>query len=325
MKIFDLQTSKLLIWLGIGLFFIGIILFIINDFTFNSEAPLDSEKFGHFSDYVGGIIGSFWALAGVILFYVALTDQREDIENNRQVLITQVEALNNQIEEFGLQRDEMRLTRKIFNEQSITLKKQQFESTFFSSLNLLNELIKDINYLDKIDIKINFLNPPIFPVTDKSKLIKGRESFTFFYREFKRLYSETNDEYVQEKLFPEDAEENSISLEFDKKDEEAIINRSFGKLFNLYQSQLGHYFRTIYNIIRFIDKEQIKNPKYYTNLVRAQLSTYEHLLLFYNCISGYGNENFKPLIIKYNLLDNISISDVIHPSHKELYPEKAYQ
>jgi hypothetical protein len=180
MKIFTEKSSKLIIGFGLFLLISGFILFIWNDFQFDSDLPIDKQKFGQFSEYVGGIIGSIWALAGVILFYVALTDQREDIKNNREVLLTQVKALEQQIKEFALQRVEMKMTRKVFNEQSTTLKKQQFESTFFNSLDLFNNIILDISYFIPDKTEINKFNPPIFPQPDRSLVYTGRDSFKFF-------------------------------------------------------------------------------------------------------------------------------------------------
>lgn len=324
MKIFTEKSSKYLIGFGIILLFSGLILFLWRDSNFDLDLPIDKQKFGQFSDYFGGIIGSIWGLAGVILFYVALTDQREDIKTNRQVLTTQVKALEQQIEEFKLQRDEMRMTREVFDEQSVTLKKQQFESTFFNSLNLFNEILKEISF-------IKTENPDMFRFhlkgsrpEPKIEIYKGRESFKQIYEELRKIYSDVHYEYLQEKLFQEDAPENSISLEISNNDELEILNRSYKRLFDLYQSQLGHYFRTIYNIIERIHIENLENPKYYTNLFRAQISTYEHLLLFYNGISDYGKENLKPLIDEFQFLDNLRIELLIDESHKKFYNSKAY-
>ncbi len=123
------------IWIaGIGLFFLGclIVLFFWGDFpAFNSR--IDSEEIGQLGDIIGGLIGPIWALAGVIFFYVALTEQRRDFETNRK-------ALETQIREFELQRVELAETRKVFIEQSETLKQQRFENTFFNMLNTFNSM-----------------------------------------------------------------------------------------------------------------------------------------------------------------------------------------
>lgn len=102
-------------------------------------------------------------------------------------------------------------------------------------------------------------------------------------------------------------------------------NAAYKNFFEQNHSDLGHYFRTIYNIVKFINDGKPANPKYYTSLLRSQLSTYEHLLLFYNCQSKYGDKKFKPLIIQFSMLDNMSISELLDQEHKDFYPPKAYE
>lgn len=53
---------------------------------FNFDVPIKTDVFGQFGDIVGGVIGSLWALAGVILFYAGLTEQRKDIQTNQNAL-----------------------------------------------------------------------------------------------------------------------------------------------------------------------------------------------------------------------------------------------
>ncbi len=62
----------------------------------------------------------------------------------------------------------------------------------------------------------------------------------------------------------------------------------------------------------------------YVSLVRAQLSSHELLMLFYNCLSDYGKK-FKPLIPDYHFLKNMPTELLIKPSHKQLYDEAAYK
>ena len=69
-------------------------------------------------DFIGGIVGAIWALAGVLFFYVALRYQKK---------------------EFELQRKELIETRKILKIQSDTIYKQQFENTFFQLLDVYSK------------------------------------------------------------------------------------------------------------------------------------------------------------------------------------------
>ena len=136
MKIATEKNSKILIWIGISLLIIGLFFFLYKS-SFNIKNEVDTSKLSEFGDYFGGVIGAIWSLAGVILLYVALDEQRKDIKINQNALIKQ-------IEEFELQRVELSETREIFKEQSITLKIQRFENTFFQLINLYNEIISNL-------------------------------------------------------------------------------------------------------------------------------------------------------------------------------------
>ena len=324
MNPFTEKTSKVLMIVGIVLFFLGLFFFLWQHIGINTSEKIDASKFGQFGDFVGGLIGSLWAFAGVILFYVALTEQRDDIRTNREVLKTQVNALEQQIKEFELQREELELTREVFIDQSKTLKLQQFESTFFNSMNLLNNIIQSITYIVPPPPPPTRLgDQPVFPQPDRTKIYNGRDSFEFFYKDLKKEYQALYADYVLNNL--REVYSPGATFNVPVTVQEEFANTAYENFFEQQHSDLGHYFRTIYNIVKFINDRKPDNPKYYTSLLRSQLSTYEHLLLFYNCQSTYGIEKFKPLIIEYSMLDNMAISELLDNGHKDLYPEKAYE
>jgi Putative phage abortive infection protein len=72
-----------------------------------------------------------------------------------------------------------------------------------------------------------------------------------------------------------------------------------------HQAALGHYFRLLYNIVKLVKRTEGIDRHFYTNLVRAQLSSAELQLLFYNCLSTWGSEKFKPLVEEFALLKTI--------------------
>jgi hypothetical protein len=119
-----------------------------SDLSISPAEKINSEKFGQFGDFVGGIVGSIWALAGVLLFYIALTEQRKDIKTNQDALELQINALQQQVKEFELQRNELESSRKVYEEQSKTQKIQQFESNFYSLLNVYSNIKDRLNNLD---------------------------------------------------------------------------------------------------------------------------------------------------------------------------------
>ncbi len=131
----------------------------------------------------------------------------------------------------------------------------------------------------------------------------GRECFIPLFRIYK-------DEYYSK---------NEYSIINDK------IDNSFESFFEKYQETLGNYFRNLYNIFKFIDNSDIpfENKQLYTRLIRAQLSNYELLLLFYNCLSKNG-EKFKVYANRYNLFNNLNQSKLLDKTHIELYERKAF-
>jgi len=206
------KTSLNLIFTGFILIILGIVAFLWLDSDFSLDAQIDSEKFARFGDFIGGLVGSLWALAGVILFYIALTEQRRDSEINREALSVQVDTLNQQVEEFKLQRKELVSSRKVYEQQSKTFKIQQFESSFFSLLSVyqaikdkLDSLVDNKDYFRKIfgdisksyTIKTDILNhhdQMIHSYTEMFNENRGYLSHYFktFYRIIKILDSNTS-------------------------------------------------------------------------------------------------------------------------------------
>jgi hydroxymethylpyrimidine pyrophosphatase-like HAD family hydrolase len=122
------------------------------------------------------------------------------------------------------------------------------------------------------------------------KTVTSRDSFVYFYEVFTSYYDA---EFKKKGYSKNDAEEL------------ILIEDAFHNFFLRYQSDLGHYWRNLDNILEFIDKKNPEAEFFYSNLLRAQLSSHELLLLFYNCLSHYGDKKFKPLIEKYYFLQNL--------------------
>ena len=93
-----------------------------------------------------------------------------------------------------------------------------------------------------------------------------------------------------------------------------------------YKHHLSHYFRNLYRIYKIVDEANFnassdhnsdynkEKKKFYTGIIRAQLSNDELILLFYNCIYGHGQSKFKPLAKRYDMFDNMPEEDLHDPS-----------
>jgi len=78
------------------------------------------------------------------------------------------------------------------------------------------------------------------------------------------------------------------------------------KTYFKYRNDLGHYFRFLYHIVKYVDSTDGIDKYFYVRLVRASLSDSEIFLLALNCLYGEGREKFKCFIERYALLHNIS-------------------
>ncbi len=80
-----------------------------------------------------------------------------------------------------------------------------------------------------------------------------------------------------------------------------------------HQSRLGHYYRHLFQTVKYVDKQEVdlitEDDKIdYLRMLRAQLSDYEQVLLYYNAIShlgeGWLQNNY---FIKYKMIHNIPL------------------
>jgi hypothetical protein len=99
---------------------------------------------------------------------------------------------------------------------------------------------------------------------------------------------------------------------------------SYDRFHDIHHETIGHYFRNIYQILKFVDESSVDNKRFYTNLLRAQLSSHELGLLFYNCLSKLGAEKFKPLLERYAFLEHLPRYSVITETEVHLYSGKVF-
>lgn len=94
------------------------------------------------------------------------------------------------------------------------------------------------------------------------------------------------------------------------------ISEHLSKIYDGFMLQayvnIGHYFRYIYQIMKFIDGSGLKinDRVVYMNILRAQLSNYELMLLFVNCQCYRRSDKFKNLVEEYGFFEHIYDSDL---------------
>jgi hypothetical protein len=104
--------------------------------------------------------------------------------------------------------------------------------------------------------------------------------------------------------------------------------KSFYRPFNGQSKSLGHYYRNMIQISRFINNQSDNfidfNQRYdYMRMLRAQLSDFEQLLLYYNSLSVLGFSWFsgekESLIVHYKLIKNIPLALIFELSPKMIF------
>ncbi len=202
----------------------------------------------------------------------------------QQLLNQQLEIMISQLE-VKYTRFELEGQKKELMVQNLTMRKQRFENTFFQLLRNHQDIVQGI------DIRRSGGNV----------ISEGRDCFKSFYQRFER----------------------NVHEQSDIKD----IIKKYLEMYTNHQADLGHYFRNIYHILKYIDcSEEIEEKeKYkYSSLLRALLSSYELIIIFYNCLGDYGKKKFKPLIEKYSFLKNIDYSLLVNSSNKDEYEPIAF-
>ncbi|WP_343680002.1 putative phage abortive infection protein [Chryseobacterium arthrosphaerae] len=182
------------------------------------------------------------------------------------------------------------LQRNDLNVQSYELKKQtdsihiqNFESTFFQMLSLFHEIVNSLE------------------IVEYDEVVKGRRVFGVLNQKIKeKIFDYTlTDEYQHRSSY--EIEDLIRYVHFEKEDVAKVYDTVYAK----YSDVLGHYFRSLYHIIKFTDGYDGINKQKYLSIARSHLSNSELVLLYYNCLHKNGVLKFKPLVKKYALLKNI--------------------
>lgn len=187
-----------------------------------------------------------------------------------------------------IQSKELSHSTAALEEQSIHLDTQSFENTFFALIQLNNEIAKT---LDLSEIESETYKP-------------GRGSF----RNVVNLLTES---YYWVK---ENESQNLNTIE--------TIKESYRQFYAKNQKFVGNYIRTTEQILKFIvercPNSDRTDPGTYIEILRAQITSHELVLLFYYSIYTTGPLNYTELK-KLNFFQGLSKESLIDPNyHQEL-------
>jgi len=193
-----------------------------------------------------------------------------------------------QRQELSLSRNEMVRSANALERQDESLKRQSFENTFFEMLRLHNSIV------DSIDLINN----------ETGQITRGRDAFNVFYTRLTKIYR---------------ANFERANGRYNKRE---VAELAYFIFWKDARTELGHYFRFLFNFFRFIEKSNIEDP-FYAKLLRSQISDQELLILFYNNISE-GGEPFQHFANLYELFDNLPVVRLLDKSHADFADKQAY-
>ncbi|EOW6719675.1 putative phage abortive infection protein [Cronobacter dublinensis] len=175
----------------------------------------------------------------------------------------------------------------------LQISKQGFENTFFQMLKLHNQIVSDITST-RTDLNGGL------SVLDGRRVINTLKN---------SLIGKHFDRYM-----------------IDGRSGKDQIGQAFNAFYIKNGHYLGHYFRFLYNILRFLSDADIDidNKTLYARLLRAQLSDQELLLIYYNSFTDNGH-NFIQYMQEFKLMDNLSPNYLRHPEHSLLIQDVGFK
>jgi len=328
MKRFLKENTILLAFYLLIFGFLIIVIFSLikpfNDWSFNSNPSL----FGQYGDFIGGFIGTIFSLVAALLLYKTLLAQQESIDKQDDANRIQKRFLDYELFEntfFNLLKTQQELTNGIkgyffnvndkLNIDTQTIQGRDFFVYAKEELKKITQSIEGKEYLGKFDgssdykdiiaMEIdglsdsqsdNFCHPDDFD-TEKNKIIhKERIRYVnLFYDITKSFWESANQSQTQKR-----------------------IEKIYSIFFQRYHYAIGHYFRHLYHIIKFVKEfkpTDVKDEKFngkYIDFIQAQMSSFELMLLYYNAVSF---PKLLALLKEFNFLENLTKEDLISIEH----------
>ena len=253
----------------------GIAVIYLFFYALNKKDPTfwqNIETMGVAGEFLGGTVGSIWALAGVILFFLALIYQKRELV---------------------LQREELKESRKIMENQSATIAIQQFENTFFQ---LLNFHINASNAIRNTTLGTNG---------------RSHNPFDALYNDFKKEVSALKKRRKQDtgNVSPDDE-----SFEI-----------CFKTVYEGYKNTFQHYLEN-YRTLIFLIESKGHDPAFYFNILKSHFTEQEVLTQFYYVVLLAKDDLLLAASEKYSLFHKLNLRAIaeIDAYHLEKVKKKAY-
>lgn len=282
------RLSWYLILSGLITIMLSLILFLIGEHETLTSGRIKADKFGQFGDIIGGVVGSIWALAGVMLFYAAFKKQIEALDNQKEATQAAISSIEIQSKELQLQRKELEQTREVFKEQEKTLKIQQFESTFFNLISLLESVLNSID-IDEI-VKIE----------RRAGYVEGGTGFSIVEPEYDNITNVFTGRDCIAKML------SRINLNISNVCENGISREEvIAEFKEEYEGDIEPYLNLIKQVLIRIENCPLNDNNEYIDILKAQLTKKELKFMKIMTETDLIDNNFQQLIDKHNMFARI--------------------
>lgn len=254
-----------MIWAILGVMLIMVLSFYI---IFNNIGTWEHR--GQFGDLFGAVNALFSGLAFAGLI-ITIRQQNKNLEYQQRAI---------------------EQSKKDINQQNETIKIERFENTFFNMIEVQQSIVNDLYAADS-----------------HTEWVKQDDSHG---RSEKEIL--TKDEYRGRNLFyyvfilcEHKIDKSQNSKLFEVPGLYYVIKLRGKACFDDYMTptMFDHYFRHLYTILKFVEENDWlgEEKQYqYATFVRATLSRYELVMLYYN---GFFHPKMKKMMERYCLLNNI--------------------
>lgn len=285
---------------------------------------VDFSNTGEIGDTISGLMSPFINIIGVILTFAAFyvqylfnIKQRDEIKKQKEIADKQFEEQRKKSEA------QYKEQQKQINEQSIMNKVTSFEHALFNMINLHTDNLESLRLemsgkpiVSKIGTQvIAFILSTVddvyhsiksdFPELDPKQVLTISYLYIYYGQSLllnSALIKRYESIYLPVKSMLEKWELTGIS--------------HFDVSQNGYSIYLSNYFRILFQIYNYIDNAEYldltPNTRYfYSKIIRANLSTDEQVLLYYNFLSPMGKSWVdKKYVFRYKVIKNIPIGNI---------------
>ncbi|MDI9880925.1 putative phage abortive infection protein [Flectobacillus longus] len=298
-------------------------LFIFKTTELDTKLPIESSILADYGTLVGGILAAIFSLISILLVIQSINEQEKqnELQNIESRFFELLKIQRENVKDFY---SKGKFGKSVvidiydeFNELFEFVKAwYTFEKSELTDQVEWNKRCSQVAYL------ITFFgigNKTTDNLLQQIKTIISNDNF--FDREFSFALKSMCDDHIKRRKENKDK----------PKEQKRFIDHDG------HQSRLGHYFRHLFQTVKFIDEQPsrlltYKDKYFYVKTLRAQLSTHEQAIFLYNSLSNLGKpwevgqtENNNKLITKYNLIKNIPLGFTGTIDPKNYYPDVVYE